>query len=62
MADVFHVGDSVSDIALFEVAGFSVALNANSLAREKARVTLDSDSLLAIIDVVPGLRTTPHLD
>lgn len=56
MSEVFHVGDSVSDIPMFEAVGFSIALNANRQAREKATVTLDTDSLFDIIDVIPGLR------
>jgi phosphoserine phosphatase len=60
MSDVFHVGDSVSDIPLFEAAGFSVALNANRQAKAKAQVALDRDSLFDILGVIPGLRSTPR--
>lgn len=55
LSEVFHVGDSVSDIPLFRVAGYSVALNANSQARETARVAIDSESLYAVLKLVPGL-------
>lgn len=55
LSQVFHVGDSVSDLPLFGVAGFSVALNANRQARAAASVSLDSDSLWGVIEVVPGM-------
>ena len=57
MSEVFHIGDSRSDIPLFEAVGFSVALNANQQAREKARVALDTESLFDVIHVIPGLRS-----
>jgi len=55
LSQVFHIGDSVSDIPLFEAVGYSIALNAHQAAREKARITLDSDSLFDIIGLIPGL-------
>jgi len=61
MSEVFHVGDSVSDLPLFAAAGFSVAFNANRQAREAARVSLDSDSLLRVIEVVPQLAASPRI-
>ncbi|WP_439853681.1 HAD family hydrolase [Pseudomonas yamanorum] len=57
MSEVFHVGDSVSDIPLFEAVGFSIALNANQQAKDKATATLDSDSLFDIVGLIPGLYT-----
>jgi len=57
MHEVFHVGDSRSDIPLFEAVGYSVALNASRQARETARVALEADSLLDILRVIPGLRS-----
>lgn len=59
MSEVFHVGDSRSDIQLFEAVGYSVALNASRQARETARVALEADSLLDVLGVVPGLRSQP---
>lgn len=56
MSEVFHIGDSRSDIPLFEVAGFSIALNANQQAKEKARITLNTESLFDVIHVIPGLN------
>ena len=55
MAETFHVGDSRSDIPLFEAVGFSVALNADQQARASARVSLETDSLLDVVGVIPGL-------
>lgn len=55
MSQVFHVGDSVSDLPLFAAAGFSVALNAYYQAREVAQVALDTDSLFDVLTVVPQL-------
>lgn len=55
MSDVFHVGDSVSDIPLFRAVGFSVALNGNRQARQTADVSLNSGSLFEVVGVVPGL-------
>ncbi|HEX8596386.1 MAG TPA: HAD hydrolase family protein [Pseudomonas sp.] len=52
MSEVFHVGDSVSDIPLFEAVGYSIALNANQQAKDKAHTTLDSDSLFEIIVLI----------
>ncbi len=60
MSEVFHVGDSLSDIPLFERVGFSIALNANQQARHKAQATLDSDSLFDIIGLIPGLYATAN--
>lgn len=60
LSEVFHVGDSVSDIPLFSAVGFSIALNGNRHARDNARVSLNSDSLLEVIDTVPGLTSPAH--
>ena len=57
LSEVFHVGDSVSDIPLFAAVGFSIALNGNRHARDNARVTLNSDSLFEVIGTVPGLTS-----
>lgn len=56
MCDVFHVGDSRSDIPLFGAVGYSVALNASPLAAKSASVSLEVDSLLEVLSVIPGLE------
>jgi len=56
MSEVFHIGDSRSDIPLFRVVGFSVALNANQQAKENAKTALETESLLDVIHVIPGLK------
>lgn len=55
MSQVFHVGDSRSDIPLFEAVGYSVALNASREAKATASVALEADSLLDVLPVIPGL-------
>ena len=47
------VGDSRSDIPLFEAVGFSVALNATPQAREAASVALDTEDLTDLLDLIP---------
>ena len=53
LKDVVAIGDSTSDIPLFQAAGFSVALNASSKAREAADIQLDTDNLR---DVIPPIE------
>jgi len=57
MSEVFHVGDSRSDIPLFRAVGYSVALNATQQAVENARVALQTESLLDVLRVIPGLMS-----
>lgn len=57
ISDVFHIGDSRSDIPLFGAVGFSVALNANQQAKEKANIALETDSLFDVLHVIPGLKS-----
>jgi len=57
MSEVFHVGDSRSDLPLFNAVGYSVALNATQEAVESARVALETDSLLDVLRVIPGLKS-----
>ncbi len=57
MSEVFHIGDSRSDIPLFNVVGYSVALNASPQAMENASVALETDSLLDVLRVIPGLKS-----
>ena len=53
LAACIAVGDSRSDIALFEAVGFSVALNATPQAREAASVALDTENLTDVLDLIP---------
>ena len=55
MEQVVAIGDSCSDLPLFEAAGFSVALNATSDARAAASTCVDDPSFLAALRAVPGL-------
>lgn len=52
---VFAVGDSRSDITLFNAVGYSVALNGNEIARKSARIAIASDTLLDVLPLIPGL-------
>ncbi len=54
-SQVFYVGDSRSDLPAFDFAAFSVAINASEEARERATTCVNSDSLLDVVRVVPGL-------
>lgn len=56
LSEVFHVGDSRSDIPLFGQVGFSVALNADAPAKSAASTSLDSESLMDVLALVPDLR------
>lgn len=53
LADCIAVGDSRSDVPLFEAVGLAIALNATPQAREAASVTLDTEDLTDILDVIP---------
>jgi phosphoserine phosphatase len=53
LADCIAVGDSRSDVPLFGAVGFSIALNATRQAREAASVTLDTEDLTDILDLIP---------
>ncbi len=56
MSEVFHVGDSRSDIPLFKAVGFSVAFNGDDSARSSASVSIESESLMDILPLIPGLN------
>jgi phosphoserine phosphatase len=47
--DVVAIGDSTSDLPLFHAAGFSIALNASSNARDAADIQLDTKDLRDVI-------------
>ena len=53
LAECIAIGDSRSDVPLFEAAGLSIALNATSQAREAASVALDTEDLTDILDLIP---------
>lgn len=53
LAECIAVGDSRSDVPLFEAVGLSIALNATSDAREAASVALDTENLTEILDLIP---------
>lgn len=55
MDNVFHIGDSRSDIELFKQAGFSIAINATEDAKAHADVSLETDSLLDVLPLIPNL-------
>lgn len=50
------MGDSRSDIELFREVRFSLALNASEQAKQKATVSLDTESLLDIVTVIPNVK------
>jgi phosphoserine phosphatase len=47
--DVVAIGDSTSDLPLFHAAGFSIALNASSNARDAADTQIDTEDLRNVI-------------
>jgi phosphoserine phosphatase len=57
MSKAFHVGDSRSDVPLFKAVGFSVAFNGDDLANSSASVSIESNSLRDVLQIIPGLKT-----
>jgi phosphoserine phosphatase len=55
MEQVVAIGDSRSDLPLFQAVGFSVALNATSDARAAASTSVEGPSFLTALRAVPGL-------
>jgi phosphoserine phosphatase len=53
LAECIAVGDSRSDVPLFEAVGLSIALNATPQARAAASVALDTENLTDILDLIP---------
>ncbi len=53
LGECIAIGDSRSDVPLFEAVGFSVALNATSQAREVASVAIDTEDLTDILGLIP---------
>ena len=57
LLEVFHVGDSRSDVPLFNEAGYSVAFNADASTKLAASISVDSESLMDILTVIPGVKS-----
>lgn len=57
MDRVVAIGDSRSDLPLFEAVGFSVALNATADARAAATIAVDGPSFLTALHAVPDLSS-----
>lgn len=55
MDQVVAIGDSRSDLPLFEAVGFSVALNATNDARAMASTSVNTPSFVTALRTVPGL-------
>jgi phosphoserine phosphatase len=56
MKHVFAIGDSRSDVPLFEAAGFSLALNGDSHAVSSASTAINASNLTEILRFIPGLQ------
>jgi phosphoserine phosphatase len=57
LSEVIHVGDSRSDVPLFKEVGLSIAFNADTPTKSVASVCIDSESLMDIITVIPGVKS-----
>ena len=57
LSEVFHVGDSRSDVPLFNEVGFSVAFNADTPTKSAASISVDSESLMDILSAIPGVKS-----
>ncbi len=57
MSEVFHIGDSRFDKPLFNAVGFSVAFNGDSPVKSVASISIDSESLLDVLPLIPGLKS-----
>ena len=53
LAECIAIGDSRSDIPIFEAVGFSIAINATPEARAAASVTLDTEDLTDVLALIP---------
>lgn len=53
LSDCVAVGDSRSDVPLFEAAGFSIAVDATADARAVADVHLVTDDLTDVLEAIP---------
>jgi len=56
LSECIAIGDSRSDLPLFQAVGFSVALNATAEARAAATVVLDTETLVDLLGVVPWVE------
>jgi phosphoserine phosphatase len=52
LEDCIAIGDSRSDVPLFEAVGFSIAINATEQAREVASVALDTGNLTDVLALI----------
>lgn len=55
MDKVFAVGDSRSDMPLFSVVGYSVAINATEAAKQAASCAIDTTDLRDVLQLIPGI-------
>jgi phosphoserine phosphatase len=53
LGDCIAIGDSRSDVPLFEAVGFSIAINATEQARKAASVTLNTGDLTDVLALIP---------
>lgn len=56
MSRVMHIGDSRSDIELFKQAGYTIAINATADAKAHAQQSIETESLLDILPMLPGFQ------
>lgn len=54
MGNVFHIGDSRSDIELFKQVGFSVAINATEDAKAQATTSIATSNLADALAIIPN--------
>jgi phosphoserine phosphatase len=62
MAEVAHVGDSISDLPLFAAVGRAVALNATSAARAAAHHAVDTENLMDVLALLGLSAPDPGAD
>lgn len=55
LSQVIAIGDSRSDIPIFEKAGYSIAFNADDNLKDKAKLFLQSEDLLKIYNAIKKL-------
>ncbi len=53
LEDCIAIGDSRSDVPLFEAVGFSIAINATEQAQAAASVTLNTGDLTDVLALIP---------
>jgi phosphoserine phosphatase len=60
LGNVVAIGDSITDIPLFEVVGYSIALNATEAVGQRASCSVETENLLDVFQFIPGLCCTAH--